>query len=498
MNDAAPQALPARQRPWPLPLRLRILLLTGGVLLLLLLVISQVLLHQWREVIITKQHNAVTAVSKTFAVTVIDALIEEEQTQGAREGVLQTYVDDFMRSLENVKYVEVRDEHGEVLAASPVMNAHAIPKHAAATQTLVRIFHDQYFAWVIEVREPLRIAGKVWGDATIGFDAAPIRTQVQQLFILLFATTMIVSCATLFVLFVLASRLTASLTRLVHEIDNVELDQDTATPALRTRDDVAFLFDRFERMKQRIEQSRTQIENAQRQVYHAEKLASIGRLASGVAHQVNNPLNGLRSCLYAIRREPENLAQTRQYLDLIDEEIGNIETVVQKLLGFARPQATSQGRIDVSASTRKVLSLLDLRFKEKGLDLELHLPENLPAVAIDNHLFQEVVMNLLLNSYDAVAPGGKITLTAGMHEADTVFLTVQDDGIGIGAADLPKVFEPFFTTKEIGTGTGLGLSVCQSIIENHGGRIFVESTEGQGATFTVWLRTGERDERSHH
>lgn len=88
MNDAVHQALPARQRRWPLPLRLRILLLTGGVLLLLLLVISQVLLHQWREVIITKQHNAVTAVSKTFAVTVIDALIEEEQTQGAREGVL--------------------------------------------------------------------------------------------------------------------------------------------------------------------------------------------------------------------------------------------------------------------------------------------------------------------------------------------------------------------------------------------------------------------------
>lgn len=476
-------------------LRTRILLFTGSVLLVLLLVISQVLLFQWREVIITKQYDSAVAVAKTFVVTVIDALIDEEQSDNIREGILQTYVDDFMRSLGNVKYVAVQDPMTQTLAAEPALAVEAVLSHASARiaheDTHVRIFNDPRFSWVIEVREPLRIAGKSWGTATIGFDATPIRAQVRVLFALLFMTTLIVSCATLAVLYWLASRLTASLSSLVKEIDSVAFDQKTTLPATRTQDDIAFLFNRFDMMKRRIDQSRAQIESAQRQVYQAEKLASIGRLASGVAHQVNNPLNGIRSCLFAMSREPENLEQTRQYLGLIEEEIGNIETVVQKLLGFARPQSASPSPIDISAAVQKVTNLFDLRLKEKNIRLVLNLPEGLPLVAIDHHLFQEVVMNLLLNSYDAVGPGGEITIATGRSGDASVILAVKDNGMGIPAENLKKVFEPFFSTKEIGTGTGLGLSVCQSIIESHNGRIQVQSAAGRGTEFTVILQAGE-------
>lgn len=476
-------------------LRTRILLFTGGVLLVLLLLISQVLLFQWREVIITKQYDSAVAVAKTFVVTVLDALIEEEQSDSIREGVLQTYVDDFMRSLGNVKYVAVQDPQAQMLAAEPALAVEAVqprtPARITNEVTRVRLYNDSRFAWVIEIREPLRIAGKSWGTATIGFDATPIRRQVRVLFALLFVTTLVISCATLAVLYLLASRLTASLRHLVKEIDSIAIDQKTALPATRAPDDIAFLFNRFDMMKRRIDQSRAQIESAQRQVYQAEKLASIGRLASGVAHQVNNPLNGIRSCLFAMSREPENLEQTRQYLGLIEEEIGNIETVVQKLLGFARPQSPSASPIDISASVQKVTNLFDLRLKEKNIRLVLNLPEGLPLVAIDHHLFQEVVMNLLLNSYDAVGPGGEITITTGRHGDASVFLAVKDNGMGIPAENLKKVFEPFFSTKAIGTGTGLGLSVCQSIVESHNGRIQVQSAEGRGTEFTVILQASE-------
>ncbi|MCG3157817.1 MAG: Adaptive-response sensory-kinase SasA [bacterium] len=486
--------------PLQATLRMRILLVTGGVLLALLLIISQVLLFQWREIIIARQYDSAVAVARTFAVAVIDALIEEEQFGGSREGVLQTYLDDFMRSLDNVKYVVVRDLQDQTLALSPAQSAGAIPAAAPAAgrpPSAGRLFRDPHFSWVIESRLPLHIAGKVWGTAAIGFDAAPIRKQVRLLFVLLFVTTMIVSCATLVVLHFLASRLTASLSRLVKEIDSVEFAGGPASPTSGTVDDIAFLFDRFDLMKQRIEQSLAQIESAQRQVYQAEKLASIGRLASGVAHQVNNPLHGIRSCLYAIRREPENTGQTQQYLALIEEEISNIETVVQKLLGFARQRTSSVSRLDIAAATRKVVSLFDLRLKEKKLHVTLDLPADLPLVAIDHQLFQEVVMNLLLNSYDAVGPGGEITITAGRQDGG-VFLTVKDNGIGIRAEDLPSIFDPFFTTKEIGTGTGLGLAVCQSIVERHGGRISVQSAAGQGAAFTITLRVDEDHESSDH
>jgi two-component system, NtrC family, sensor kinase len=487
--------------PFGSTLRGRILLFTGTVLLAVLLAISQVLLYQWREVIVAKQNDAAIAVTRTFSVTVIEALIREDQAGGPRESILQTSIDDFKRSIGNVKYVVIIDETGQSRAANPSAAIDLARRngigHGKVTQ-YVKIFDDPAFGWVHEVRLTLSVAHKSWGVVTVGFDAAPIRAEIRSLFILLFLTTMVVSGTTLIVLHFLATRLTISLSKLTSEIDSVELDQESATPGRPQGDDIAFLFDRFEMMKKRIDTSRMQLEQAQRQIYQAEKLASIGRLATGVAHQVNNPLNGIRTCLYAIRKEPDNISQTREYVELIDEGITSIETVVQKLLGFARQQSSGATLIDITESTRKVAGLLDIRLKEKHIRMVLELPDGLPLVPIDYHLFQEVVMNLLLNSYDAVGDGGEITIAAAQDTPSTVRLSVSDDGCGIAPEDLPRIFEPFFTTKEIGTGTGLGLSVCQSVIEGHGGKITAQPGEFGGAEFVVILPIGDVHERSDY
>jgi len=480
-------------------LRGRILAFTGVVLLSLLLVISQVLLYQWREVIIGKQHDAALAVSRTFSVTVIDALIREEQAGGPRESILQTSIDDFMQSMSNVKYVVITDETGQARAASPSGATALVAMDSAGSVERtyhVRIINDPVYAWVLEVRLPLSVARKTWGIAALGFDAAPIRDEIHRLFVLLFVTTLLVSCATLVALYFLAGRLTVSLNKLVKEMDSVELGHASTSAQPERGDDVALLFDRFDQMKQRIDQSRLQLENAQRQIYQAEKLASIGRLASGVAHQVNNPLNGIRTCLYAIRREPENAAQTKEYAELIDEGIASIETVVQKLLGFARQQSPGTSLIDIADSTRKVVGLFDIRLKEKNIRVNLDLPRNLPPVPIDYHLFQEVVMNLLLNSYDAIDRDGEITISTRLEPPSSIRLSIRDNGCGIAREDLQKIFEPFFTTKEIGTGTGLGLSVCQSIVESHGGKISAHAGENGGAEFVIILPIGAGHERS--
>jgi two-component system, NtrC family, sensor kinase len=482
-------------------LRGRILLFTGTVLLAVLLVISQVLLYQWREVIIAKQNDAAIAVTRTFSVTVIDALIREDQAGGPRESILQTSIDDFKRFIGNVKYVVIIDGTGQSRAANPSAAIDLVKRNSIGQvpgAQYVKIFDDPSFGWVLEVRLPLSVARKSWGVATVGFDAAPIRAEIRSFFLLLFLTTMVVSGATLIVLHFLATRLTVSLSKLTSQIDSVELDHESALPGRPQGDDIAFLFDRFEMMKKRIDTSRMQLEQAQRQIYQAEKLASIGRLATGVAHQVNNPLNGIRTCLYAIRKEPDNIPQTREYVELIDEGIASIEAVVQKLLGFARQQSSRANLIDITESTRKVAGLVDIRLKEKHIRMLLDLPDGLPLVPIDYHLFQEVVMNLLLNSYDAVGDGGEITITAAQDTPSTVRLSIRDDGCGIALEDLPRIFEPFFTTKEIGTGTGLGLSVCQSIIEGHGGKITAHARESGGAEFVVVLPIGDVHERSDY
>jgi len=292
--------------------------------------------------------------------------------------------------------------------------------------------------------------------------------------------------------------MTSSLETIVREIDKIDFVSDVDISLPSQNDEIGFLYHHFRLMMDRLDVSKKELEQAQRQIYQAEKLASIGRLASGVAHQVNNPLNGIRACLYAIQQNPADTAQTREYLGLITEGIASIETVVKKLLGFARQQSTSDHVININDSIATVANLFDLRLKEKNIETSLELSKDIGSVKIDHHLFQEVVMNLLLNSYDAVGNGGIIQMATGNKSASSVFMRISDNGCGINQNDLKRIFDPFFTTKEVGTGTGLGLSVCMGIIESHGGTIEVQSIEGNGTSFTITLPRADADEITDH
>ena len=473
-------------------LKTRILLLIGSVVVLLMLLISSVLLLKWRELIIQKETENALSISRTFAVTVIDAMIFEEKSVVQKENILDTYVDNFLSSLKTVQYVALFDRTGASILQS-VRRENGLPDQAPGheftpqSDERVTIRRDAQFGWVLEVNLPFIFSGKRWGTATIGFDAQPIRDEIQSIFFLLLFATILITSIVLIILFFFINRMTSSLEKIVREIDKIDFVSDVDISLPSQNDEIGFLYHHFRLMMDRLDISKRDLEQAQRQIYQAEKLASIGRLASGVAHQVNNPLNGIRACLYAIQQNPGDAGQMRQYLALIDEGIANIETVVKKLLGFARQQSTSEHVINMNDSITTVTNLFDLRLKEKNIETVLELSAEAGPVRIDHHLFQEVVMNLLLNSYDAVGNGGIIQLTTGNKDGSSVFMRIGDNGCGISQADLKKIFDPFFTTKEIGTGTGLGLSVCMGIIESHGGTIEVQSAEGSGTTFTITL-----------
>jgi signal transduction histidine kinase len=484
-------------------LRTRILLLTGTVIILLMLAISFILLFKWREIIIQKESDNAAAVAKTFAVTVLDAMIFEETSEYRKEYILDTYVENFISRMGNVKYVEIIDRTGAPIirttgdaAFDPVLVFEQ--KRIRSGVQEVAIYENSQCGWTLEVTQPLFFSRNYWGSARIGIDAQSIRDEISSVFFLLLSSTVVVTSFVLLILFFSINRMTASIERLVRAIDSIDFSSDTAFDLPPQQDEIGYFYRHFILLQKRLEGSKKALEQAQQQIYHAEKLASIGRLASGVAHQVNNPLNGIKSCLYAIKRNPADTQKSMEYLDLINEGIESIEVVVKKLLGFARQQPTSEQRIVLNDAVRKVISLFELRLKEKMIDIRTNLPDEIPPVRIDDHLFQEVVMNLLLNSYDAITKDGEIVITTGQTADRMVFMSITDNGDGIAPDDLKKIFDPFFTTKAVGTGTGLGLSVCMGIIESHGGRIEVRSTPNVETTFTILLPADYEEETAHH
>jgi PAS domain S-box-containing protein len=242
----------------------------------------------------------------------------------------------------------------------------------------------------------------------------------------------------------------------------------------------------------------TEWKEAQERFSQAEKLAAIGQLAAGVMHEINNPLATIAACAESLGFRLEDLARggaavpegTNDFLQIIDNEVHRCKQIVDGLLDFSRPKQLLQERVDINEAIDKTLFLLKHHVRFKKLVVHAMLDRGMaPLEAANAEQLVQVFMALLLNAMEAMGDRGAITIRtrAGTSAREAVIAEVVDHGTGIPRAELTKIFEPFYTTKSAGRGTGLGLSICYGIIHEHGGRIEVDSTLGQGSTFRVVL-----------
>ena len=228
------------------------------------------------------------------------------------------------------------------------------------------------------------------------------------------------------------------------------------------------------------------------QMAHIEKMANIGRLAAGVAHEINNPLQMILAQAGWIEELlPEEDPATLKNLDEYNETIKKIKhhveraaTITHRLLGFARKISAEQESVQVNEVVEETLSFLEKEAKHNNIEIDLHLNPQLPTTMTEGHRLQQILLNLIDNALDAVGHDGKVTITTSNTPTDIV-IEVADNGPGIPPEVLKKIWDPFFTTKEQGKGTGLGLSISQNIIRTLGGSIDLQSKEGEGTVFTV-------------
>src|SRR3954447_7076384 len=240
---------------------------------------------------------------------------------------------------------------------------------------------------------------------------------------------------------------------------------------------------------------RKKLDDETRDIYHqllqAEKMAALGQTVSGVAHELNNPLATILSWAERLLQRTNLEEPVRRGLDTILSESERAARIVRNLLTFARKRQTTRAMVDVNQVIRETISLRAYEQRVTNIDILDALAAGLPHVFADGHQVQQVLLNLMINAEQAmIAANGRGTLVVRTwHDADqeSVVLEINDDGPGIPDDLQPKIFDPFFTTKEVGKGTGLGLTVAYAIVQEHGGRLRLESTLRKGTSFFLGL-----------
>jgi len=251
-------------------------------------------------------------------------------------------------------------------------------------------------------------------------------------------------------------------------------------------------------LEQKVAERTRALRQAEAETVRGEKLASVGLLAAGVAHELNNPLTGILTFSTLLRKKLPDGSPDAEDLDLVINETKRSAAIIRRLLDFAREKAPEKKFTDLNRLIEDTVRIVEKPAHLRDIRIELDLDRNLPPVWVDANMIEQVIMNMLVNAQQAIEEEGSVTVCTrrapalkspeqGAKPVPMVVISISDTGCGIPESDMKRIFDPFFSSKEVGKGTGLGLSVSHGIVDAHGGLIEVESTVGKGSTFRVYL-----------
>jgi signal transduction histidine kinase len=429
------------------------------------------------------------ALVEALAISCTNTMVYEEIGLVEEGGLLDNYISDLMQRKDlQIVYAMVLGPKGEVISHNSVRevgNLYQDATTAAAIRSWSTLLQYPSPA-ILDISTPLAISTKRWGTLRVGISLESLNQEISGMLLryalysggfILLATTII---AFLF------GFITRPLRSLSQEMDAAPMKDNLPSISVERRDEIGILQDSYYRMLRRIKEDDKERERTQKGLLLTEKMVAIGKLTAGMAHEINNPLGGILNCIYHFRKGGQPVEKQREYLDLMEDGIKRIQKTVTNLLEFARNPRLERTSTDFHGLLEKTISLLNYQVRKNQIRIEKDIPPDLPLISVDMNQMGQVLVNIFLNSIQAMQGGGVLKIGAAALDGRFI-VTVSDTGKGIPEAILPKVFDPFFTTKGEGTGTGLGLWISQGIVERHGGAIQISSREGEGTTVEIQL-----------
>jgi len=476
-------------------IRSKLLIWIVFALTFILFTYSVIVLNTQKKNIIKRHVSSALALAQTAAIPLVEEFLFSSNDYPVSDDFLQNYLNQLWESnTADIKFIVLLDQQGKVRAHTKVDEYGRIYEdiytrsaiYGEPTQT--HIYNDPSHGWILEAASIIGISSKHWGVIRIGFQADTLRGELLSAFWGNFIMSVLTVLAIILATYLITSNLTRKLVQTATIVDSIDLRNDDLVDFPDSNDEIGRLNEKFHSMQLRLISSRKQIEEASHNLIQAEKLAAVGRLASGVAHEINNPLMGMKNCLYLIQANPDDAENRNVNLGFLDEGLERIGTIVQNLLGSVRKPMQESHTFSVNKSIIDVAELLAYRLSTSKVLLTMDLDDELQEYTGNRVRLEEALLNLLLNALDAVGDVGSIVITTASANGN-IEIAIRDSGPGIPFENREKIFEPFFTSKEVGKGTGLGLYVTREILSEMGADIhFTTETEGiTRTTFTITL-----------
>jgi len=344
--------------------------------------------------------------------------------------------------------------------------------------------------WYITAYEPIRNSNqKIIGMLYVGI-LEQRYVDIQRRSTLLFLTvTVLAALASMGLAYYISQKISVPIRQLVAASSEVAHGNLDARVEVESRDELRQLADAFNSMGAALKARDQQLkEFAKRKIMESERLAIVGQLAANVAHELNNPLQGIVSYSHLLLERLPAESPTRDFVERIVVQANRCTTIVRGLLDFSRPRTPQKRSVNVNALLGECVSLVENQAMFHNIRVVKDLRDDVPLVVIDPSEMQQVFMNMIINAAEAMNGSGQLTLATRLDPDDNcVEVAIGDTGHGISPENMERVFNPFFTTKEVGHGTGLGLAISYGIVREHKGTISVETEVGKGTTFTVRL-----------